>query len=144
MSGYFFSATQNMFYHESLKLNYELSGTWPEDAVVCDDSVYQEFAADQPPVNKVRIVGPDNMPAWGDILSLTAEQTVAINTLICNKLASTAALAIAKIQCSAAVGNPREGDGDNLLALQQYVDTLRDVDLTVSPMVLPTVPAIIS
>lgn len=49
---------------------------------------------------------------------------------------------IITIQCSAAAGNPREADASDLLALQQYVDQLRDVDLD-NP-VWPEPPSILS
>lgn len=49
---------------------------------------------------------------------------------------------IIAIQCSAVVGNPRDGDSDNLLALQQYVDQLRNVDAD-NP-VWPEIPSILS
>lgn len=44
------------------------------------------------------------------------------------------------IQSSAALGNPRDGDSDKLLALQRYADVLRDVDLTVAEPVWPSAP----
>lgn len=45
-----------------------------------------------------------------------------------------------RIGVAAAAGNPRDSDADNLLALQQYVDQLHDVDLTQSPLQLPATP----
>ncbi|WP_265100879.1 tail fiber assembly protein [Klebsiella aerogenes] len=45
---------------------------------------------------------------------------------------------ITAIQCSAVVGNPRDGDAENLLALQQYVDELRDVDVQVENPMWPS------
>lgn len=56
---------------------------------------------------------------------------------------STAAGFAFAIQSSATLGNPRDGDGDNLLALQQYADALRDVDLTVEKPDWPPVPSFI-
>ncbi|MCS2154703.1 tail fiber assembly protein [Scandinavium goeteborgense] len=47
-----------------------------------------------------------------------------------NKLAANAATAIAVIYASADVGNSRDGDADNLTLAQQYLDALRDIDLT--------------
>lgn len=70
----------------------------------------------------------------------TQEQIVASNTLTRQKLVNIALANIGIIQCSAAVANPRDGDADNLLALQQYIDELRNVDLTRSPLQLPATP----
>ncbi|HEY4438699.1 MAG TPA: tail fiber assembly protein [Lelliottia sp.] len=58
------------------------------------------------------------------------ERTLRFNSNKLNGLASRASAAIAAIQASAAVGNPRDGDSDNLLQLQLYLDVLRDVDLS--------------
>lgn len=61
--------------------------------------------------------------------SVIDEKTLRSNTGERNRLARQAAVAIATIQASAAVGKPRAGESDNLLQLQQYLDALRDVDL---------------
>lgn len=73
----------------------------------------------------------------GDIV---AANTLRDNTALRDEYAVTAATAITVIQASAAVANPRDGDADKMLALQQYVDQLRDVDLTASPLQLPVAP----
>lgn len=57
-----------------------------------------------------------------------------------NKQAASAATAIAVINASATVGNSRDGDADNLTLAQQYLDALRDVDLTQSAPAWPSVP----
>lgn len=62
------------------------------------------------------------------------------NTRTRDRYMLTATQMITAIQCSAAVSNPRNGDSENLLALQQYVDQLRDVDLTANPAVFPPFP----
>ncbi|WP_368750158.1 tail fiber assembly protein [Klebsiella aerogenes] len=71
---------------------------------------------------------------------LTLEQTTARNAVKLAFLTKAALTAIDTIQCSAAAGNPRDGDSDKLLALQQYVDQLRDVDLTQAEPAWPPVP----
>ncbi|MDK9607123.1 tail fiber assembly protein [Lelliottia wanjuensis] len=57
------------------------------------------------------------------------ENALRFNSNKRNGLARRAAVGIATIKASAAVGNPRDGDSDNLLQLQLYLDALRDVDL---------------
>lgn len=59
-----------------------------------------------------------------------------------SRLSKTAGLAFA-IQSSAAIGHPREGDDEQLLALQQHADSLRDVDLTSATPAWPPLPAIL-
>lgn len=72
---------------------------------------------------------------------IVAANVLRKNTATLNSLMRAALAAISVIQCSAAAGSPRDGDSAELLALQQYVDQLRDVDLTALPMALPTLPA---
>ncbi|HEY2454147.1 MAG TPA: phage tail protein [Scandinavium sp.] len=73
-----------------------------------------------------------------------AAQTLLRNQGELNSVRGKAAAAILDIQCSAAAGNQRSGDADNLLVLQQYVDELRDVDLTAADPAWPPVPSFIS
>ena len=70
----------------------------------------------------------------------TLEQMTARNAAKLAALTKVALTAIDTIQCSAAAGNPRDGDSDKLLALQQYVDQLRDVDLTQPEPAWPPLP----
>jgi hypothetical protein len=58
------------------------------------------------------------------------------------RLSKAAGFAFA-IQSSAAVGNPRDGDSNHLLKLQEYADELRDVDLTATEPVWPAIPSFI-
>jgi hypothetical protein len=65
------------------------------------------------------------------------------NTAKRNCLANKTTTAIAMFNASAAVGNPRDGDADNLINAQSYLDALRDVDLTLESPSWPTVPTFI-
>lgn len=64
---YFYSPSNNAFYHSSLFESYLTASAWPEDAVMVEDSVYQEFASDQAPEEMMRVAGVDGMPMWADI-----------------------------------------------------------------------------
>lgn len=64
---------------------------------------------------------------------IVTEKTQAENAWLYEKYSQAAIQAIVSIQCSAAVGNPRDGDTENLLALQQYVDRLRNPDFSTAP-----------
>lgn len=74
---YFYSAKLNAFYPDSLREEYAVNDSWPDDAVEIDDSVYQEFAADEAPEGKIRVAGGDDLPAWGDIPLPTQEEQIA-------------------------------------------------------------------
>lgn len=73
--------------------------------------------------------------------SIVDVQQQASNASQYNRLLVKAVTAIVAIQSSAAAGNPREGDAQNLLALQQYVDQLRDVDVTAVNPAWPAQPS---
>lgn len=62
---YFYSSDLNTFYPLGLKSDY--GDSWPKTGTLVDESVYEEFAANQPPEGKVRVAGADGMPAWADI-----------------------------------------------------------------------------
>lgn len=64
---YHYSPSQNAFYHESLKQVYIDAGTFPDDTVEVDDTVWLEFAGNHPPEGKQRAAGSDNLPCWVDI-----------------------------------------------------------------------------
>ncbi|KLU16499.1 phage tail fiber assembly [Xenorhabdus sp. GDc328] len=71
---YFYSAKENQFYPYELKQNYINAGSWPDDGIDVDDSVYSEFVGNMPPEGKIRISGNNGLPAWGDIPPPTKEE----------------------------------------------------------------------
>lgn len=72
--------------------------------------------------------------------AIVNSKTLALNKERLVNRAIKASAAIAMIQASAAIGNPRAGDADNLLLAQHYLDELRDVDITQAEPVWPEVP----
>lgn len=64
---YYYSPSQNAFYHESLKQVYTDAGSFPDDTHEVSDDVWQMFAGDNPPEGKQRAAGSDNLPCWVDI-----------------------------------------------------------------------------
>lgn len=63
MSEYFYSPSENAFYAVALKSQYELSNTWPADAVEVNDDIAAEFMA-EPPDGLIRVAGSDGFPVW--------------------------------------------------------------------------------
>lgn len=84
MNQYFYSALNNAFY--PIAMHHDYGDSWPADALEVDDSVYTEFAANQPPVGKIRAAGSDGMPEWFDIPAPTQDEIVAKNTRAFNAL----------------------------------------------------------
>lgn len=147
MNGYFYSASINMFYPASLRDAYEQAGTWPEDAVECEDSVYQEFAANPPSEGKMRVAGEDGMPAWDDIPPPTDEQILFENTNRFNRLMRACTDAAFPIQSRIALGTATDEQLQVLAVIQQYAADLIDpaiTDLTTSPARLPAPPDIVA
>lgn len=66
MANYCWSRLNNTFYPIRMQARYIAAGTWPEDAVEVDDSVFAAFGQGGPPAGKKRGVGEDGMPVWID------------------------------------------------------------------------------
>lgn len=72
---YLFSPSVNAFYPNEMKSYYEAAGSLPADLIEVDSEVFDEFSAI--PEGKVRVVGNDGMPAWGDVPPPTQEELIA-------------------------------------------------------------------
>ncbi|EBN1942804.1 phage tail protein [Salmonella enterica] len=64
---YYYSPSQNAFYHDSLKQVYTDAGSFPDDTHEVSDDVWLEFAGSHPPEGKERAAGKDGLPCWVDI-----------------------------------------------------------------------------
>lgn len=76
MNKYNYSPSENAFYAVALKNTYELSGTWPADALDISDDISVEYMA-EPPIGKVRVAGADGSPVWADKPELTHDELIA-------------------------------------------------------------------
>lgn len=63
MNRYIYSPLENAFYAVALKTSYEVSGTWPADAVEMADDISAVYMA-EPPEEKIRAAGDDGYPVW--------------------------------------------------------------------------------
>ena len=61
---YHWSATTVGFYPDALRAIYEAAGSWPSDAVPCDDATFAAYAGTAPPGTKRSVVA--GLPAWVD------------------------------------------------------------------------------
>ena len=145
MNGYFYSAKSNAFYYADFKNDYEQNGTWPEDAIEVDDSVYVEFAANEPPSGKIRAAGNDGLPTWIDIPAPTSEQILESNINTRNRLMQACSVASYPLQSALAKGVITEAQQAALTEIEDYsINLLNEVDWTASPLQLPPVPAAIT
>lgn len=129
----------NAFYPSSMQEDY--GGSWPADAIAVDDSVYTEFAANQPPAGKIRAADSSGMPEWIDIPAPTQDEIVAKNTRVFNALLRSTVDAAFPLQSSIALGIATDMQTQALTALQQYAVSLASTNLMVDPVIWPAPPA---
>ncbi|EBI9231625.1 hypothetical protein DLA64_10745 [Salmonella enterica] len=141
---YFYSATTNAFYPEELKQEYINTGSWPDDALVVDDFIYSEYAAQQAPAGKMRAPNDAGYPSWIDIPAPSPEQIIEINTRKYQKLLRTCTDAAFPLQSAITLGIATDEQKALLAELQQYSIDLLSVDLTANPVAFPAPPASLS
>ena len=78
MSGFYYSAKTNGAYPQNDIEIFKATGTWPDDAVLMSAEVFSEFFSELPPAGKIRIAGPDGLPAWADIPPPSDDQLLAM------------------------------------------------------------------
>ncbi|PFF93581.1 tail fiber assembly protein [Escherichia albertii] len=130
---YFYSAKNNAFYPESLKEDYLAAGSWPEDAVMVEQSVYDEFAANRYPEDKIRIAGEDGFPRWDNAPAPTEEQLIDGAENKRNKLMKAANAAIAPLQDAVELGIATDEEIVLLKEWKKYRVLLNRVDTSLAP-----------
>lgn len=140
-SSYCYSAKENSFYFIGFRDDYIRNGAWPDDAIDVDDSVYIEFAANEPPTGKMRAGGSDGLPVWVDIPSPTPEQITENNLRIRNKLMRACTDAAFPLQSALTRGVATPEQHSILTAIEDYsIQLLNDVNWSESPLQLPPAP----
>ncbi|UMM08406.1 hypothetical protein MKW11_14655 [Gluconobacter frateurii] len=61
---YYWSKSTLSFYPAVIKNSYVNAGTFPEDAVLVDDSVFHSYGLTSAPAGNTRGSGSDGLPAW--------------------------------------------------------------------------------
>ncbi|KLU15415.1 tail fiber assembly protein [Xenorhabdus griffiniae] len=64
MQNIVWSAKNNAFFYELDLVYYERAGWDISDVIPISEQVFQQFT--NPPPRKIRVVGPNGLPAWGD------------------------------------------------------------------------------
>ncbi len=67
MKKYCYSAKMNGFYCSLFKDDYDLAGTWPDDAMSVDDDVYNTYTK-TPPEGKILGADINGKPCWVELL----------------------------------------------------------------------------
>lgn len=131
MSDYIFSPKQNAFYPLSLKEDYELAGSWPDDGVPVTEEVFKEYTA-QPPSGKIR-GAVNNAPAWLDAPAPTHEEMVSEAERKKAELRKNADDEIAWRQDAVDTDIATESEITELAAWKKYRVLLMRVDTTKAP-----------
>ncbi|HBK1057804.1 TPA: tail fiber assembly protein [Salmonella enterica] len=74
-ANYAFSPVFKTFYSYLWKSEFEISGTWPADAVDVTDEVFNTYSVN-PPEGMALGMGPDNLPCWVSPPPLTKEEQI--------------------------------------------------------------------
>lgn len=134
----FYSAKENAFYADELKSIYENAGSWPDDAVEVDYSVFVEFARESPN-GKLRAPNSDGLPEWIDIPEPTEEEIIALAEAEKSRLRASADSEIEWRQDAVDAGIATEEETVSLAEWKKYRVLLMRVD-TADPD-WPTPPA---
>ncbi len=141
MTTYSYSAKTNAFYFIGFREDYQKNGSWPDDAIEVDNSVYDEFAANEPPAGKMRAGGNDGLPTWVDIPEPTQEQITENNLKVRNRLMRACTDAAFPLQSALTRGIATQEQQSILTAIEDYsIKLLNDVNWTESPLQLPPAP----
>ncbi|QLO46425.1 tail fiber assembly protein [Enterobacter cloacae] len=141
MNNYVFSATTLAFYPLEMKVDYENSGSWPDDGVEVSDEVYNEFLT--PPSGKMR-GAHDGLPCWVDIPPPTHNELVAAADAEKERRIIEANDYINSKQWpgKAAMGRLKDSEKAQYNAWLDYLDALDAVDTSKVPDITwPTPPA---
>jgi len=133
---YYFSAVNNSFYFGSMESSY--GDSWPHDLIEASTETFNEFVA--PRAGKIRIVGNDGMPAWGDLPALTPEQVIASARATQQELINNANVITADWRTELALDIISDDDKVSLTAWMQYIKAVKAVDVTQLPVTFPDPP----
>ncbi|KNC92538.1 tail fiber assembly protein [Trabulsiella odontotermitis] len=127
---YYFSATNNGFYAQSLKDSvYSPAGEWPADAVELSEDDFKVYSG-QAPEGKILGSAAGGIPAWVDIPPPTPEEAIAAVEQKKTELLATAQSTIINWQSKLLLGIITDDEKASLIAWLAYIDALNAVDTT--------------
>lgn len=137
MSGFYYSATTNGAYPQSDIEIFKATGTWPDDAVLMSAEVFSEFFSELPPAGKIRVAGPDGLPAWADTPKPSIEELINQAEQQKQRRIDDAMQSISVIQLKLQAG--RKLTGEETLRLNQtldYIDEVEATDISTAPDII--------
>lgn len=133
---YYFSASANAFFPSVMKDDYIAAGSFPEDAILVNEHVYNEFAADDPPEGKMRGANKKGKPVWLDIPLPTPEQLIEQSELYKRMLIAEANQQTQLWQTQLALGIITDEDRIILTKWMLYVQKVQAVDTSAAPDII--------
>lgn len=134
MMNFVYSANDNMFYPYAYQGQYIANDDWPVDGINVSDEVFAEFTG-SPPVGKVRVVGDDGLPAWGNVPAPSQEDLIAAADGEKQNLINQANVYINAKQWPSKLALGRLLDSEQLQfnVWLDYIDALNAVDTSTAP-----------
>lgn len=126
MTSYFYSAKENAFFPESLREQYELAGSWPDDGVKVSEDYFNSFSI--APAGKIRAAGDNGLPVWIDVPPPSQEELIAANTKKLQSLRKVADSEISWRQDAVDAEIATDGEATELAAWKKYRVLLMRVD----------------
>lgn len=129
---YQYSPSKNSFYPDDLLSVYEEAGTLPEDLIPVSEEIFKEFTA-TPALGKMRVAGPDGLPAWADMPPPTREELIAIAEQVRQQLLAHADAVILDWRTELMLGEISDANRTKLSAWLAYKNEVKAVDVTIDP-----------
>lgn len=129
---YYFSAKENSFYPDEMKDIYISTDSFPDDVILVDDAVFNEFVANLPPEGKMRGV-KDGFPVWIDIPPLAQSELSSIAEQHKIDLINKATNIIAPMTDALNGGYIDDKDIEQLDKWQRYRYALTKIDISLAP-----------
>lgn len=126
MNKYVYSAKENAFFPESLREQYELAHSWPDDGVEVTEEYFESFSITPP--GKMRVAGDNGLPVWVDVPPPSQEELIAANTKKLQSLRKDAGSEIAWRQDAVDAEIATDEEVADLAAWKKYRALLMRVD----------------
>ncbi|WP_273841983.1 tail fiber assembly protein [Providencia rettgeri] len=125
---YYYSASTNAFYPVSLEQDYIDASTFPSDAMLVENAVFEEFTR----VNsgKVRATNEKGLPVWIEAPEPTQTELIAEAEYQKQALLNEATAAIAPLQDAVDLGIATDEEREQLREWKEYRVLLSRVDVS--------------
>lgn len=143
MSEFIYSAKNNAFYPVDMKEDYVAAGSWPDDGVEVSRDIFIEFT-NTSLSGKIRKLGTDGLPTWGDLPPLTNQERIAQAEAKRQQLLANANSITADWRTELSLGIISDEDKLSLVKWMAYIKELKAVtiaDAIENDFTWPTLPA---